>query len=300
MKKWILCAAVLVLVVSLGASTTIRIVSKQNKLASNPYLGSFVDSSGKPIHDIRYTHKFGDTSETTLADNYDIWDCPSLAAGIPDLYPWIDGTTPISLYAMSDDDADTALTVVVQGLDANWDRVSEVVALGASAGTGTTAVLVGTASNWTRVHRSYVVGATELTGNMYLSPSATDATGDGIPDVLTDLAACIVAGANQTLMAIYTTADEEVSYIMKRCVSGVDTSPGTPGSATMAGSIRLEGGVFRQQDVLGLHANGTSQACIESSIPFYLPPRTDIRAVIIAADGLNRVAASFDVVEIGR
>jgi hypothetical protein len=299
MKRWILWAAVLVLVVSLGASSSV-ILSRQRSLSYNPYLASFVDASGNPLHGIRYTHKFGDTSETTLGDFYDVWDCPSLAAGIPDLYPWIDGTTPISIYAMSDDDADTALTVLVQGLDANWDRVSEVVVLGVSAGTGTTAALVGTASNWTRVHRAYVVGATGLTGNLYLSPSATDATGDGIPDVLTDLAACIVAGSNQTLMAIYTTADEEVSYIVKRCVSGVDTTPGTPGSATMAGSIRLEGGVFRRQDVLGLHANGTSQACIESSMPFFVPPRTDIRAVIIAADGLNRVAASFDIVEIGQ
>lgn len=282
--------------VFLLAATTQTMLSKQRAVTMNPFMVSAVDSSGNPLHGARYTHKFGETGETTLGDAYDIWDCPSLSASIPDLYPWIDGSSPISLYAMSDDEADAGAIVVVEGLDADWERASEVVVLGADTTSGgTTATIVGTASNWTRVHRAYVVGSTELAGNLYLDPSPTDATGDGIPDTLTDLAACIVIGANQTLMAIYTTADDEEAYIVKRCVSGVDTSPGTPGAATAGAFVRLYGGTFRVQDIQGLHASGTSNVCIESTTPFYVPPRTDLKASIIASDSLNRVSASFDI-----
>ena len=267
------------------------------EITRNPYMVSIVQSDGTPYTGSRYIHKFGETGEVTLADNYDIWACPGINAGVPDSYPY--QSSAFSLYAMSDDEADAGKTLRVEGLDANWDRMSVEVTLGVDTTSGgTTAALVGTASNWIRMFRAYNNGSTTLVGNVYFDPEATDATGNGVPDGLTNTQGCIAIASEQTLLALYTSADNERTYIVKRCAYGVDTTPGTPGSATIVAQIRTYGGVFRVQDVVGLHANGTSGVCIESSIPFYVPPRTDIRARIANADGLNRVSASFDMVVI--
>lgn len=290
MKRWGLILALALVALVLVASKNPYYTGAL--LERVPYVASYPLNQGTST---AYIHKFGDTAETTLADGYDVWDCPSIDSNIPDTYPY--ESAAFSLYVMSDDEADAAAVLTVEGLDADWDKVSVSVTLGADTGSGgTTATIVGTASNWQRVYRAYANTA-NLAGNVYFDPEATDATGNGIPDDLTDVQACITIGSNQTLMAIYTTADEEQAFIVKRCTSGIDTSPGTPGSATVAGFIRLSGGQFRIQDVEGLHANGTSAICIPSSMPFYVPPRTDIKARIIAADGLNRVSASFDIVE---
>jgi hypothetical protein len=268
-------------------------------VVNNPYVVSKVNAAGATLGLVDYVHKFGETGETAIGDAYDIWDCPSLNAAIPDLYPWDPAgvDTAFSLYAMSDDELDAGKVLIVQGLDENWEKQTEQVPLGADTGSGgTTAALVGSASGWKRVYRAYA--ATEgLVGNVYFDHEATDATGNGIPDDLSDLQACIKIGANQTLMTVYTTAEGYDTFLEKRCATGVDASPGNPGSAAIGAFVRLFGGVWRVQDVYGVHSNGTSVMCIEASIPYYLPPRTDIRGTIITDDGLDRVTGSFDLTE---
>jgi len=94
-----------------------------------------------------YVNKFGRVINysTTIVDVNDI--------ATPAVYAWL--TTAVSLEAISSSANDTAAgtgarTVVVQGLDANFEEIEETITMaGLSASTATTAKFI-------RVHRAYV------------------------------------------------------------------------------------------------------------------------------------------------
>jgi len=233
-------------------------------------------------------HKFGRNDEPTAAD--DVWDCSETAIGGPAVYPF--QSSAFSLYASSDNAGDTSQTITVEGLDANWERVQEDVDLD-----GQNFELVGTASNWLRVFRAYNASATALLGNVYLG---LDATGTlGVPtNVATTLQACIQIGNGQTLMAIYTTADDEQTWITQFCSTVLDITPGTPGYATLLPQIRLNLPAtqsWRVSTTFGLGADGTSDRCQVLHPPMYLAERTDVKFTIEGVS-LDYITSTFNMV----
>jgi hypothetical protein len=224
-----------------------------------------------PDGDGRVIHKFGRNDEPTAAD--DVWDCSEAAIGAPAAYPY--QAAAFTLYVSSDNAGDTTQEITVEGLDANWERATVTADLN-----GVTFVQVGTASDWRRVFRAYNSSGTVFAGNIYLNDDNTDVGGDGIPDDLTDLQACIQIGNEQTLMAMYTAADDEYTWLTQYCATVLDITPGTPGYATLIAQTRSNSPAaqtFRVQTTFGLGADGTSDRCESFNPPIYVPQRTDLK-----------------------
>jgi hypothetical protein len=256
---------------------------------TNPLLLSITDSSGDPEHSGRVIHKFGRNAEPTAAD--DVWDCSEAAIGGPAVYPF--QSSAYTLYASSDNAGDTTQTVTVEGLDANWERAKVDVDLN-----GLTFVQVGTASNWLRVFRAYNSSATVFAGNIYLIDDPTDVGADGIPDNIATLQACIQIGNEQTLMAIYTTADDERTWITQWCANILDDVPATAGYTTTIPLMRANDPstlTFRVQTTFNLATAGTSDRCEPFNPPLYVPKRTDIKFNIDAMANITDVTATFNM-----
>jgi hypothetical protein len=290
-KKAQILLVIFVLAVFALAAIPNSLPGRMELFVKSPLLLSVLDSDGNPGSAGRVVHKFGRNDTPAAGD--DIWDCSEVAIGGPATYPH--QAAAYTLYVSSDAAGDTTQEITVEGIDANWDR--QVVTADLN---GVVFVPVGTASNWRRVYRAYNSSGTVFAGNIYLNNDATDAGGDGIPDVLTGLQGCIQIGNEQTLMSIYTTADNEYTWITQYCATALDATPGTPGYATTLAMIRANlpaSQTFRVSTVFGLGADGTSDRCESFNPPIFIPPRTDIkfRSEAITVDSTT---ATFNMVVI--
>ena len=250
---------------------------------------------GDARHGATVVAKFGENPDVDNATAEHVWDCPEL--GAPNEYVFTHSA--YTLYLSSSSAADTTQTISVSGLDENWDRQTVTLTV-----TGQTFAQVGSASGWMRVNRAFNAGSATpddvLAGDLYLATDNTDAGGDGIPDTLTSIKACIRQGKEQTLMAIWTAPDDVLSYIDNWCASVVTggASPSTK-AAKFSGFARSNSplvGTLRPQTTFGLASSGTSMVCKRFIPPLWIPERTDLVGGI-GDDSTNNtfVSATFDV-----
>lgn len=173
-----------------------------------------------------------------------------------------------------------ARTIVVSGLNATYDEVSETVVLN-----GQTAVL--TTTTFIRVFRSFVVtagtGATAA-GTIYIGTGTVTA---GVPATVY---AQIVVGENQTLMALWTVPAGYTLYISRGTFSGASNN-----SAQYILSkfmIRPFNSVFRNVADVTVNSNVISY---DFEVPLAIPEKSDIEARGIALAGTNfYTTASFE------
>lgn len=177
-----------------------------------------------------------------------------------------------------------ARTIVVAGLDADYNEISETVTLN-----GQTEVL--TTKSYLRVYRSYVAtagsGATAA-GTIYIG------TGTVTLGVPATIYAEIPIGANQTLMAVWTVPAGYTAYFTRGSLSASSNND----THTLLGKLcfRPFGGVMRTAVEVTIN-NGYIPFDFE--YPLALPEKTDIEARAIALSGSNYYAtATFDVVYI--
>ena len=231
-----------------------------------------------PIHDVR---EFGENPQIEdVGVPEDLWDCPQLAAGVPEVYPF--QGSAYTMWVSSDDEADAGLTVSLEGLDENWDEQTVQVTLGADTGFGGTAMVpAGDAGGWVRLNNSRNDGDTDYSGNLYFNTSSTDAGADGVPDTLTNLQGCIRIGNNHGSNSMYTVPRNHEAYLEEWCqeVSAEGSSSTVAGdfefhlrSATTTGT-----GVFYLIDQSSRTTSGTTDYCHEFIIPFKIPEKSDLR-----------------------
>lgn len=289
MKKLLLAALAGVCLMLLGAERTLRsgeMLDISLPVNSTVAMGELPGWSS--------VHKFGyNTDVDTGTDPEDMWSCPTLAAGAPELYPL--QTTPYTLYASSDDENDAAKVLQVSGLAGDYTEQSASVTLGADTGTGgTTMAEVGSGLTWIIVHRAFIDGADALVGNVWLNPDNTDAGGDGVPDVLTNLQGCILIEDGQTEQAIYMVPDGKTAYLDQLCM-------GTSSTLVTAEVLRLQffsklfGKAARVQFKAG-QTNGAGYPCKDYPVPISYPERT-LLFVRIAETASNNAAGygTFDL-----
>jgi hypothetical protein len=282
---------IVVVLVSLLLVAALSIRNDLYGFHQNPYTIGYGDAR----YGATVVAKFGENPDVDNGTAEDVWDCPEL--GAPVVYPF--SNAAYSLYLSSSSALDTSQTISVTGLDENWN--AQTVTLTA---TGQTFTQVGSASGWRRVNRAFNAGSATpedaLAGDLYLATDNTDAGGDGIPDTLTSIKACIRQGKEQTLMAIWTAPDDYVTYIDNWCGSVV---PGgvTPGEkvAKFTGYARANSplvGTLRPQTTFGLASRGTGMFCKRFQPPLWVPERTDLKGTV-GNDSTNNtfVSATFDV-----
>lgn len=203
------------------------------------------------------------------------------------LYVYPTAATVMKVSSSSADDNGTgsgARTVLVAGLDADYNEASEIVTL-----TGQTPVL--TTTVFIRVFRAYVVTAgvnNTAAGIIYIGDGVVTA---GVP---ASVYAEIPLGENQTLMAMWTVPAGYTFYMYRGTFSAASNNA----AQYVLGKfmVRPFGGVFR--NAADVTAN-SSVIQYDFEIPLAVPEKADIEARVIALAGTNfYITSSFEGVYI--
>lgn len=208
-------------------------------------------------------HKFG---FNPLINNIEetIWD----AGGIY-VYP----TSAVKMTATSTDSAnDEGVQVTIQGLDADYNELSETVTLD---GTG----VAETNSFFLRVFRAFISGSQEPSGTINITNTGTTY-------------ARITLGENQTLMAVWTVPAGFTAFLYQKDVTCYTDANDKFG--TMRFLAREPGGVFRVREKYSVHTGHTE---LQYPTPLPIPEKTDIeaRAIGSSSNAGLRVSTAFDI-----
>ena len=223
----------------------------------------------------RSLFKYGNNSDVN--GNLDtVWSNSSLY-----VYP----TTAIPMKVSSTSANDTlagtgARTILVSGLDADYNEINEIVSLNGQTSVLTTALFI-------RVFRAYVVTAgssNTAQGIIYIGNGTVTA---GIPATIY---AEIPLGENQTLMAIWTVPANYTFYLYRGTFSAASSNA----AHYILGKfmVRQYGSVFRNAADVTANSNVIPY---DFEIPLAIPEKSDIEARAIALAGTNfYVTASFE------
>jgi hypothetical protein len=171
-----------------------------------------------------------------------------------------------------------ARTVLIQGLDANYNEISEVVTLN-----GQTAVT--TANSYLRVNYAMVVTAgsgKSAAGDIYIGTGTVTA---GVPATVYDL---IKFNYNDTVTGHYTVPAGHTAYLMQ----GLFSTGQPSGTTQVQGRLLSAGpdGIRRTAAVTTLN-NGVADYAFE--FPIAIPEKTDIEATAIGSANNNACSSMF-------
>ncbi len=200
-------------------------------------------------------------------------------------------STAATLYMGSSSASDTAVSVTVEGLDANWDMQIFEVALDASdpQADQVAVITAGGSETWIRTNRAYVSGATAAVGNIYIADEVPGTWGaGGLPGTIGNTVAYISIADQQTSQAIYSTPRNKTAAI-----TSWEVSNSTAQAAQARLQIREFGGVFRtRSSVIGL----TSETWKKAYDTFLrVPPRSDIQLQAEANATTADFIGEFDI-----
>jgi hypothetical protein len=228
----------------------------------HPTPNVYLDVARGSISNSKIVHKFGanfDIDQGT--DPESVWS----GGGI---YPWASLSSAQTIYCLSTDAGDTT-TLTIEGLDANYDEISETVTL-----TGTSAVT--TSNTFLRVFRMTY----HATNVGTITARTVSASGT--------IVAQIDAGYAQTLMAVYTVPAGFTAYLV-----ALDATIDGTKSCQMLMYHRLFGKPFRIEHV----AESDGHYRYDFTAPLTVPEKTDIDIRINEVSGNDaRVTANFDLV----
>jgi hypothetical protein len=204
-------------------------------------------------------------------------------------YTWSPAASTLSITssdAADDSPAGTgALTVRVEGLDANHDEITEDVVLNGTA-------VVNTNKLFLRTHRIYVLTAgTTLTneGVIYATDTGDTYTTPGIPNTATLVRSTIGIGEGQTLQAFYTVPAGHTAYM-----TNITASSGDGVNASVVSlKARTVGGAFRTKNKFVIF-KGTYP--INYDVPLVFIEKTDIEVTATGNASATDVGASFDLI----
>ena len=221
-------------------------------------------SRGK-VRGASHIHKFGATPSQSINTTATVWDKGDT------LYPWSAFDTPGVLVAAQVGASDNGKVVTIQGLDENYELISEDFTL---SSTGT---VTGT-KTFKRVYRGFVSsGNGENIGQLNFSRGGTQ--------VLR-----INALRGQTLMAIYTVPAGYTGYLYQ----GVATAQsGADATGFMYVRYNSLATIFRVGHTFEIAGGG--EYAYKFSFPQELPEKTDVDVRLTTRSNNGRFTAAFDV-----
>ena len=225
-------------------------------------------------------NKFGHSAATVAGD--DVWGGVSPYTFFPAAAVLVD------IVSTSANDNGTAtsgaLTVLVQGLDENWNYVEELVTLN-----GLVPVTTMT-TTFIRLFRAFVVTAGATEGN----EGDITVYNRGVPS---QIGIFIELGGGQTQQTIYTIPADKTAYFVKGYVglaTPVKTAENGVFQWRMKGNAAGPGGAWLTQGEVGLANLGSSHWQYAYGIPAGpIPEKTDIRIVLSAS---SAPSGGFDCV----
>lgn len=222
------------------------------------------------VRDTFDIHKFGSNSAlgNGIANMETVWDGSSL-------YPWATWDAGANtVFLASSQSGDTSRVVEIQGLDANYDELTETITLDGSNGT----TAVESTNEYIRLHRMRNVGTTDISGNVTAKYGASGGT----------IVAQISGSHNQTLMSIYTIPAGYKGFLLQ-----FEGSSKKNNEITMKMTFRDFGQVFRtihQCSFIG------GQYDFNFSVPLAVEAKTDIDVRAFAGSAGVSVDATFNLV----
>jgi hypothetical protein len=198
-------------------------------------------------------------------------------------YAYPAAATVMKISSSSADDAADgtgARTIAIFGLDANYNKINETVALNGETEVNTT-------NSFLRIFRMYVVtagsGATAA-GTIY---AGTGTVTSGVPE---NIYGMITLTANQTQMAFWTVPAGYTFYLTGIYYSSANS---TANASTNFQLIeRPLDGVFRIQSSVRTAGNG--DFVIDFHTPIFFSEKTDIEIRAVASAGASNVSAEFE------
>ena len=246
------------------------------------------DKNGVPIWDFGLEVSKGSIEHYTSINKYG----SSPAVGTSEEGVWHYGgdinwiVTPTILQVSSSSAADDAggtgaLTMVLEGLDADYNALTETVTLDGQAQVATT-------GTYLRIHRAYIVdvgtgGANA--GDLYIYTGAATA---GVPDTATQVYSTISADHGQTSQAFYTIPAEFTGFL----ISGYGVAAAGK-TVDVEVFFRLEGKGWRMLHEFSLNNDTYTQ---HYAVPPQIPEKSDIMVVSSVDTGTARVSAGFNIV----
>ena len=207
-----------------------------------------------------YVHKFGGNPLLNNSTEESMWDEGGL-------YPWATMDTAATTLTTNAESGNNGAEITIQGLDENWEPITEVLTLDGTAQT--------TSNSWKRVFRGFTSGSQAITDDFTLSKSG-------------DVVLHIITGHQQTEMALYTVPAGKTAYM-----TTIDASTLKNESITVRMMVREYGGVFRCRHVFQA---STGQYNHEFTIPKGIPEKTDIDLRALASSNNISGYASFELI----
>ena len=240
--------------------------NSSNRLAVNGDSGRwYTDVSAGLISGVQYEYKFGFHDNVSQTGWEDIWDI-----GTEYVWPTTASTISISSNNASDTLADTgARVIILYGLDANYQPVSEQISLN-----GTTAVT--TTNTFLRSFRAIVIAAGSVGSNV----GTITATHNGTTQPIW----AILPTENQTAMTQYTVAASKTLFI-----NSYYYTLRTGKSTKLRLRVRPFGSTFQTKLIVETDTSERAQFLY----PFVVPEKADIVIQAIASTGSHAVAAGW-------
>lgn len=235
-----------------------------------------------------FVHKFGKAPDFDNSDGeVTLWDGAEDGTAW-ELMSYIYSSTA-DIDSISSSNVGDNQEIVVEGLDINWEFVSQTVTLN-----GQTRVALST--SLIRCFRAYNNDSSVFAGHVFVFVNV--ALAGGVPTVPADIRAIIHPEAQQTLMTVYTVPVGKEGYIRDWYAStaGANRSSNYP----IQLKIRLFGKVFRTRHYTALSDDGTSAYQHKYEEPEGpLPEKTDIEMtceMLVAGGTAAAISGGFDLV----
>ena len=221
-------------------------------------------------------NKYGSNTDIdTTTDPETIWSTGGLYTFLSSA-----GTVAVVSSDANDDDGDTgARTISIEGLDANYDQITETVTLNGTGSVNTT-----THTDWLRVNRAYVVSAGSSEKNEGIITMSVGGT----------TVATIPAEKGQTQMAIYTVPNGYNAYITN-LFGAIVKGTGAATNADVQFYSR-KNNVIRLQQEISLDSAGTSEFNKTYAIPLAFEEKTDIYAEALVGSNNTTVFVNFGII----
>jgi hypothetical protein len=227
-------------------------------------------------------HKFGRGANIDTADGFVVlWDGAEYNNALK-TYTY---STTADIDRISSDNNSDTVELEIQGLDTNWNQVTQTKTL-----TGQTPVALDT--SLVRVFRIKNIGSADIIGNVFCFVNVT--TTLGVPDTITNIRAMIKNGNNQTLMALYSIPAGKTGYIISWY--GALSSAKASSFNNLEMMARPFNGVFQLKHTSTLTSTGSSHVQHTFFVPQAFPEKTDFVMLSDSSVNDNAVSAGFDLI----
>jgi len=238
------------------------------------------------ISNMTFIHKFGRTPDFDKGDGeVTVWDGADDSTADQMVYQF---SSTADIDSLVSSNAGDTQDIEVQGLDTNFDLVTQTITLNGQTRVALTTDLI-------RVFRLKNVGSTDIAGNVYCYVDSSITS--GVPDDSTKIRAMINDGNNQTLMAVYTIPNGKTGYMGSFYASVA--GPKKSSNYIIKLKARPTGEVFQLKNVNAISDTGNSHMQHFYNQPEVFAAKTDIIITAeITASGITAaaVSAGFDII----